>query len=79
MRGYYQYYGIRGNYESLGDVHYQAVKMLYHILNRRSQRRSYTWKGLIGLLKVYQLPRPRIRHDFRAKAKRSLDVRSESH
>lgn len=64
LRGHYQYDGVRGNYESLGDFHYQVVRMLYHILNRRSQRRRDTWKGLLDRLKVYQLPRPRICHDF---------------
>ena len=52
LRGYYNYYGIRGNAESLHDFFYQAKRILYKTLNRRSQRRSYNWKGFAELLKV---------------------------
>lgn len=64
LRGYYQYYGVRGNYERIGDFFYQAKRMLYQILNRRSQRKSYNWKGFAALLDYFKLPQPRICHDF---------------
>ena len=64
LRGYYQYYGIRGNYNSLGSFLYQARGILFKTLNRRSQRRSYNWKGFTELLNVFQLERPRIYHNF---------------
>jgi RNA-directed DNA polymerase len=64
LRGYYQYYGVRGNYERIRDFFYQAKRMLYQRLNRRSQRKSYNWKGFAALLEYFQLPRPRICHDF---------------
>lgn len=64
LRGYYNYYGIRGNYESLGDFFYHVTRMLYRELNRRSQRRSYNWKGFAELIKVFKLERPRICHSF---------------
>ncbi|NNF96689.1 MAG: group II intron reverse transcriptase/maturase, partial [Halobacteria archaeon] len=64
LRGYYNYYGIRGNAESLHDFFYQAKRILYKTLNRRSQRRSYNWKGFAELLKVFKLQRPRICHSF---------------
>jgi len=64
LRGYYNYYGIRGNYESLDDFYFQVTRMLYRQLNRRSQRRSYNWKGFAELIKVFKLQRPRICHSF---------------
>lgn len=64
LRGYYQYYGIRGNYERIRDFFYHAKRMLYQRLNRRIQRKSYNWKGFAALVEHFQLPRPRICHDF---------------
>ncbi len=64
LRGYYNYYGIRGNYKSLADFFYQAKRILIKVLNRRSQRRSYNWKGFAELIKVFNLQKPRICHNF---------------
>ena len=64
LRGYYNHYGVRGNSESLGDFHYQVMRLLFRALNRRSQRRSYNWKGFAELVKVFKLARPRICHSF---------------
>lgn len=64
LRGYYNYYGIRGNYESLASFFYQAKRLLFRQLNRRSQRRSYNWSGFAELIKVFKLERPRICHNF---------------
>ena len=55
LRGYYNYYGIRGNFDSIDDFFYQVTRMLYRQLNRRSQRRSYNWKGFAELIKVFKL------------------------
>jgi group II intron reverse transcriptase/maturase len=64
LRGYYNYYGIRGNYDSLQDFFYYAKRILFRALNRRSQRRSYNWKGFAELIRVFKLQRPRICHSF---------------
>ena len=64
LRGYYNYYGIRGNYASLHDFFYHVTRILFKALNRRSQRRSYNWKGFAQLIKVFNLRRPRICHSF---------------
>lgn len=60
LRGYYQYYGMIGNYRSLSGFFYHVVRGLFRWLNRRSQRRSYTWPAFLKLLKDYALERPRI-------------------
>ncbi|MBU7008887.1 group II intron reverse transcriptase/maturase, partial [Peptococcaceae bacterium DYL19] len=41
LRGYYNYYGVIGNYASLNEYYYITKKILYKWLNRRSQRRSF--------------------------------------
>ena len=64
LRGYWNYYGIRGNYDSLGDYFYRIKGILFKWLNQRSQRRSYTWTGFKALLNDFRLAKPRICHDF---------------
>jgi len=61
--GFYQYYGIRGNFHALYRMYRMAVFLWFKWLNRRSQRKSYTWKGYSELLKHFSLPRPRIIHN----------------
>ena len=64
LQGYWNYYGIRGNFESLADYFYHVETILLKRLNRRSQRRSYTWKSFKELLKHFRLAKPRICHNF---------------
>jgi len=64
LRGYWNYYGIRGNFESLGDYFYHIKRILLKMLNRRSQRKSYTWTSFGELLKDFPLIKPRICHPF---------------
>ncbi len=60
LRGYYNYYGVRGNYDSLNEF-YQLVQQLHlKWLNRRSQRQSYNWAGYRMLKQHFALARPRI-------------------
>jgi group II intron reverse transcriptase/maturase len=60
LRGYYNYYGVVGNYASLEQFYKSAIRILYKWLNRRSQRRSYNWTGFRELLEHFQVERPRI-------------------
>jgi hypothetical protein len=60
LRGYYNYYGVIGNYKSLASFYYQAMKILFKRLNRRSQRKSYNWLGFNELLKYFWIEKPRI-------------------
>ena len=60
LRGYYNYYGVIGNSKSLEQFYYQVKRILFKWLNRRSQRRSYNWKGFEQLLEHYGVERPRI-------------------
>lgn len=60
LRGYYNYYGVIGNFQSLREFFYHVVRILFKWLNRRSQRRSYNWQGFGQMLDRYSLARPRI-------------------
>lgn len=60
LRGYYQYYGVNGNMASLRQFFQTSIWSLFKWLNRRSQRRSYTWQGYKAVLAHFKMERPRI-------------------
>jgi RNA-directed DNA polymerase len=60
LRGYYNYYGVRGNYASLDQFFYRVKRLHMKWLNRRSQRHSYNWTGYDELIRHFALARPRI-------------------
>jgi group II intron reverse transcriptase/maturase len=64
LRGHYQYYGVSGNMPSLQRFHRLALRLALKWLNRRSQRRSFSWAGFDTYLKHYPLPKPRIVHNL---------------
>jgi group II intron reverse transcriptase/maturase len=60
LRGYWNYYGVRGNSESLSYFYNQSLQLLFKWLNRRSQKQSYTWDGFKAMLRMFAIPSPRI-------------------
>lgn len=58
--GYYHYYGITDNYKGINDFCERVRKSLFYWLNRRSQKKSYTWEAFQAMLKDYPLASPRI-------------------
>jgi len=64
LRGHYQYYGVSGNMPSLQRFHRVALRLALKWLNRRSQRRSFSWEGFNRYLQHYPLPKPRIVHNL---------------
>ena len=60
LRGYYNYYGVFGNYDGLQQFFKQVKRILFKWLNRRSQRRSYNWHGFEQLMEHYRVEQPRI-------------------
>lgn len=60
LRGYYNYYGVIGNMPSLKGFGYHVENLLYKWLNRRSQRRSFTWVTFQRVLAYHQFVRPHI-------------------
>lgn len=62
LRGHYEYYGISGNYRMIASFYYRVNRALFKWLNRRSQRRSYTWEEFRKYRSKYPLPLPKIKH-----------------
>jgi RNA-directed DNA polymerase len=60
LRGYYNYYGVIGNYPSLNQFYEQVRRILFKWLNRRSQRKSFTWEKFEGCWERYRAMKPRI-------------------
>jgi hypothetical protein len=59
-RGDYRDDGVHGNSPSLQQFFHRARRLLFTWVNRRSQRRSYTWTGFTELLRHVRVERPRL-------------------
>jgi len=59
LQGTWNYYGLIGNYRRMKLFYEETRRTLYKWLNRRSQRRSLTWRAFDRMLDRF-LPRPRI-------------------
>lgn len=61
LRGYWNYYCVIANGKMTGNYLREVTKLVFKWLNRRSQRKSYTWtkfsKRWYG---DWQIPRPRV-------------------
>lgn len=61
LRGHYQYYGVTDNTKRLEQFGQLVTRLLYKWLNRRSQRRSYTWEVFNKrILEMFPLLQPKI-------------------
>lgn len=62
LRGHYQYYGVTDNSKEIKNYLHQTKCLLYKWLNRRSEKRSYTWECFNeGLLRTFPLLEPKIK------------------
>lgn len=66
-RGYWNYYGVIGNYGCLGTFFYLTKRILFKWLNRRSQRLSYNWAGFKNLMKQFAIPAPMVTEKYPSK------------
>ncbi len=64
LKKYVITYGVRGNSRSLWSFYAQLNKIVLKWLNRRSHRRSYTWKQYHALVRHFGIPRPRIMEGY---------------
>jgi group II intron reverse transcriptase/maturase len=64
LNGYYGYYAVSDNIESVLRFRHHVKGLLYKWLNRRSQRRSYTWEKFYELLKRVPIVSPRVMHSL---------------
>jgi len=60
LRGYYNYYGVIGNYRSLSHFYYCVCRSLFKWLNRRSQKKSMTWSAFLTTIGRLSLLSPKI-------------------
>ena len=61
LAGYYNYYCITDNSRAVTYFVNETVKILFKWMNRRSQRKSFTWDKFQLFLARYPLPKPYIK------------------
>ena len=61
LRGFYAYYGVRGNSRSLAAFLHEARARWKKWLSRRSHKAWVTWEANDKMVSRYPLPRPRMR------------------
>ncbi len=64
LSGHYHYYGISGNYRALAQSYRHATELAYKWINRRSQKKSMTFRKYLRFLEHNPLPKPRICHSI---------------
>jgi RNA-directed DNA polymerase len=62
--GHLSYYAITDNSERCNFYVYRTTRILYKWLNRKSQRKAYTWEGFNQALAWVRWPRARTRVDL---------------
>jgi len=58
LRGHYLYFGVSFNRNKLYHFYHSCIRALYKWLNRRSQKRSFSWERLSRRLMFEPLPLP---------------------
>lgn len=64
LRGHYQYYGIRGNFERMKAVWRFVIRAWRYWLSRRSHRSGIPWPRFDRYMEKFPLPRPKIVHSL---------------
>ena len=64
VEGHLNYYAITDNGPMCEQFRYKVMLLLYKWLNRRSQRRSYTWERFMDALAWAQWPKVQIKHEL---------------
>ena len=66
LQGYWNYYGVKGSSRMTGRYFHEVTQLMFKWLNRRSQRKSYTWAQFGALWSgSWQVPRPRVPASWR--------------
>lgn len=58
LQGHFNYFGVSFNGSRLYHFYWTCLGALHKWLNRRSQKRSYTWAALMQKLRYEPLPKP---------------------
>ena len=59
LTGHYNYYYVHGNARSVWAFYDRVIEYAKKWLNRRSQRKSYTWEKFKRILEYTKIPKPR--------------------
>jgi uncharacterized protein YjiS (DUF1127 family) len=62
LRGHIQYYGVSHNFSDVNNFVYRVRRILFKWINRRSQRKSFTWEKFGMFLKRINFPKAKICH-----------------
>jgi RNA-directed DNA polymerase len=62
LLGHYRYYGISGNMPALRKFYRETSALAYKWINRRSQKKSFTYAQYSNFKKYHPLPEPKIYH-----------------
>ena len=65
VQGYYHYYAVPGNIDSLSVFRDRLTGHWWQTLRRRSQKRRLSWTRMLALADRW-LPRPRVLHPYPA-------------
>ena len=57
MRGHYNYYAVSFNEHAVYQFYFSCIRAMFKWLNRRSQKRSFTWKEFVRKLMFNPLPK----------------------
>jgi len=62
LRGHIQYYGVSHNAKNVNIFLCKATRIVFKWLNRRSQRKSFSWEKFQRFIRSDPLPRGKITH-----------------
>ena len=61
IQGHCNYYGVTDNGRAIGNFIDECRSFIFKWLNRRSQKKSFNWEKYVLFLKMYPLPKVKIR------------------
>ncbi len=64
LRGHGQYYGVSFNSKRIQNFFWEATRIVFKWLNRRSQKRSFSWEKFIKFMERHPLPKACICHSL---------------
>jgi len=64
LAGHIRYFGMTFNAKHIDKFLYQATRIMFKWLNRRSQRKSFNWEQFGRFMCLFPLPRVRIYHSL---------------
>lgn len=62
MRGHIQYYYVSFNKDKVEQFVYMATRIVFKWLNRRSQKKSFTWEKFNKFMELNPLPEVKLKH-----------------